>query len=184
MRVISGSARRTNLVTPSGLNTRPTTDRIKETLFNMINNELYDCIFVDLFSGSGAIGIEALSRGAKEAYFIENNRIAINCIKENLKKTHLEDDAFVMENSVLDGIKILERRNLKANIIFMDPPYNNQIEKQIIEVLSNSTIIDEDTTIIVEVSLETKMDYLDKYGFDLIKRKDYKTNSHIFLMKK
>lgn len=94
MRVISGSARRTNLVAPSGLNTRPTTDRIKETLFNMINNELYDCIFVDLFSGSGAIGIEALSRGAEGAYFIENNRKAINCIKENLEKTHLESKSF------------------------------------------------------------------------------------------
>lgn len=184
MRVISGSARRTNLVAPSGLNTRPTTDRIKETLFNMINNELYDCVFVDLFSGSGAIGIEALSRGAKEAYFIENNRTAINCIKENLAKTHLESKAFVIENNVLDGIKILERKNIKADIIFMDPPYNNQIEKEVVKALSAGNIIDENTTIIVEASLETKMDYLDEYGFDLIKRKDYKTNSHIFLMKK
>ncbi len=184
MRVISGSARRTNLVAPSGLNTRPTTDRIKETLFNMINNELYDCIFVDLFSGSGAIGIEALSRGAEGAYFIENNRTAINCIKENLEKTHLESKAFVIENSVLDGIKILERKNIKADIIFMDPPYNNQIEKEVVKALSTSSIIDENTTIIVEASLETKMDYLDEYSFDLIKRKDYKTNSHIFLIKK
>lgn len=184
MRVISGSARRTNLVTPVGLNTRPTTDRIKETLFNMINNQLYDCIFVDLFSGSGAIGIEALSRGAKASYFVENNKAAINCINENLKKTHLENNAYVIENDVLDGIRILDNKNIKADIIFMDPPYNNQFEKDVIKVLSNSNIIDENTTIIVEVSLETKPDYLDDYGFDLIKRKDYKTNSHIFLMKK
>ena len=96
----------------------------------------------------------------------------------------MESKAFVIENSVLDGIKILERKNIKADIIFMDPPYNNQIEKEVVKALSTSSIIDENTTIIVEASLETKMDYLDEYGFDLIKRKDYKTNSHIFLIKK
>ena len=88
MRVIAGTARRIQLETVKGNNTRPTTDRIKETLFNIINNDLYDIDFLDLFSGSGAIGIEALSRGASSATFVENNRNAIKCIA--VSYTHLD----------------------------------------------------------------------------------------------
>ncbi len=80
MRVIAGSARRIALKTVEGLNTRPTTDRIKETLFNMLQYQISGCRFLDLFSGSGAIGIEALSRGAKEAVFVENHPRAVSCI--------------------------------------------------------------------------------------------------------
>ena len=90
MRVIAGKARRTQLVTPEGMNTRPTADRIKETLFNMINSELYDCRFLDLFSGSGGIGIEALSRGAAFCTFVDNNNDAVTCIRKNIKKTKIE----------------------------------------------------------------------------------------------
>ena len=99
MRVIAGKARRLQLKTVKGMDTRPTTDRIKETLFNIINDLMYDAVFLDLFSGSGAIAIEALSRGAKKAYLVENNREACNCIKENLKFTHLEDGAQLMQMS-------------------------------------------------------------------------------------
>ena len=87
MRVIAGSAKRLQLKTLDGLETRPTTDRIKETLFNMIAPFLYDCVFLDLFSGSGGIGIEALSRGAKEAVFVEKNPKAMECIKSCLLYT-------------------------------------------------------------------------------------------------
>ena len=87
MRVIAGSARSLKLMTPEGQDTRPTTDRIKETLFNILQFELYDAVFLDLFAGSGAIGIEALSRGAKEACFVDSGTEAENCIKENLKYT-------------------------------------------------------------------------------------------------
>ena len=90
MRVIAGKARRIPLVTVKGMETRPTTDRTKETLFNMIAHGLCDCTFLDLFSGSGAIGIEAISRGVKKAVFVENNPNAIQCIMENLKKTQLD----------------------------------------------------------------------------------------------
>ena len=87
MRVIAGSARRRNLVCPSGEKTRPTTDRIKETLFNMIQTELMDARFLDLFSGSGGIGIEALSRGSRECVFVERAKEAISCIRTNLQNT-------------------------------------------------------------------------------------------------
>ena len=92
MRVIAGKARSIPLKTVEGLDTRPTTDRIKETLFNMLHNELADCLFIDLFSGSGGIGIEALSRGAGKAIFVEKSPKAVSCIKENLLKTKLEEE--------------------------------------------------------------------------------------------
>ena len=105
MRVIAGSARSLKLKTLEGIDTRPTTDRIKETLFNMIAPYLYDCEFLDLFAGSGGIGIEALSRGAKEAVFVEQNKKAVACIKENLTHTHLSDKAVVMSKDVMTALR-------------------------------------------------------------------------------
>ena len=96
MRVIAGTARSLPLKAPEGLDTRPTADRIKETLFNMLQAYIPGAVFVDLFSGSGGIGIEALSRGAKKAYFIENAPKAIACIRQNLTFTKMEDRAIVL----------------------------------------------------------------------------------------
>ena len=180
MRVISGSARSLRLKTIEGNGTRPTTDRIKETLFNMINDRMYDCRFLDLFSGSGAIGIEALSRGAREAVFFENNKKAVSCIKENLKFTKLIDRAQIIERNAESAVAGLSGR---FDVIFMDPPYDNEYEKKILELISKSDIADRDTLIIVEASLDTKMDYLNEYGYDIVKEKTYKTNKHIFIQK-
>ena len=112
MRVIAGSAKRLLLKTIEGKDTRPTTDRIKETLFNMMQNDVYGCTFLDLFSGSGAIGIEALSRGAEMAVMVEHNPRAAQCIRENLKITHLEDKATVMNCDVITALKRLEERQM------------------------------------------------------------------------
>lgn len=180
MRVIAGSAKRTQLKTIQGLDTRPTTDRIKETLFNMLSPSLYDCSFLDLFAGSGGIGIEALSRGASEAVFVEMNPKAMTCIKENLKKTHLEDRAMPLQMDVLSAIKRLEGKK-QFDYIFMDPPYNHEWEKKVLELLGHGKLLTQDGVIIVEASLETKMDYIEEFGFELIKEKPYKTNKHIFL---
>ncbi len=183
MRVIAGKARRILLKTVDSINTRPTTDRIKETLFNMLNNDLYDTVFLDLFSGSGGIGIEALSRGAKKAYFVENNRQASDCIKQNLAATHFEKEGILLNTDVLSSLSRLETENVMFDYIFMDPPYNNEIEKEVLKELSQKSYIDEYTTIIVEASIETNMDYLEEFGYKLIKKKEYKTNYHAFICK-
>lgn len=184
MRVIAGKARRLALKTIEGLDTRPTTDRIKETLFNMLQNNLYDCLFLDLFSGSGAIGIEALSRGAKEAYFVENNKNAVNCIKENLTFTQLKENAVVVETDVLTALRRLEDKNLIFSIIFMDPPYHKMLEKQVLEYLSTSALIDKNTIIIIESALDTDISYIEEYGYVLEKTKQYKTNQHFFIKRR
>ena len=183
MRVIAGTAKRLQLKTVKGDNTRPTTDRIKETLFNMLQNDIEGCRFLDLFSGSGAIGIEALSRGAKEAVFVENNKEAINCIKENLIFTKLVNSGIVMSYDVMTAISMLEGRNAKLDIVFMDPPYNKEIEKDVLDRLKQSEIIDSDTMIIVEASLNTSFSYLRDMGYELFKEKKYKTNKHMFIYK-
>ena len=100
MRVIAGTARRLPLKTIAGKDTRPTTDRIKETLFNILQNDIYGVRFLDVFAGSGGIGIEALSRGAAYAAFIEQNRAAVDCIRDNLRFTHLDGQASVMQSDV------------------------------------------------------------------------------------
>lgn len=181
MRVIAGKARRLSLKTIEGNDTRPTTDRIKETLFNIINSDVYESVFLDLFSGSGAIGIEALSRGAKKAYFVERNKKAIKCIEDNLNFTKLSPEAVIINNDVVSALKIFEKQKLVFDIIFMDPPYNQSHEKNVLEQLSESVIINKDTLIIVEASLETDFDYIKSLGFDIIKEKVYKTNKHIFI---
>lgn len=182
MRVIAGKARSLPLKTLEGLDTRPTTDRIKETLFNMLQPGIGGSMFLDLFSGSGAIGIEAISRGAGKAYFVENSKKACECIHDNLKFTRLEDAAIVMECDVLTAIRRLSGREL-FDIIFMDPPYNHDFEKQVLSELKNSDIADEYTTIIFEASLETDVSFVEEMGYTLEKVKKYKTNMHVFLHK-
>lgn len=180
MRVIAGKARRVPLKTLEGLDTRPTQDRIKETLFNMLQYDLADCCFLDLFSGSGGIGIEALSRGAKFAVFVEQNPKAAAIIRENLKATKLEQQALVMNCDALSALKRLEGK-YRFDYIFMDPPYNHELEKQALLSLQKSPLIDKQSTIIIEASLETNFDYLASMGYIIEKSKEYKTNRHVFV---
>lgn len=180
MRVIAGKARRLPLKTVPGSSTRPTTDRIKETLFNMIQDQLYGIRFLDLFSGSGAIGIEALSRGASEAVFVENERKAVACIRANLAFTRLEAGARVLNEDVFYALARLEGEP-PFQIIFMDPPYGHLLEKRVLEALLSSSLADGETTVIVEASRSTDFSYLGALGYEILKRKEYKTNMHLFL---
>lgn len=187
MRVIAGSARRLLLKAPKGLDTRPTTDQIKETLFNILMPYLYEANFLDLFSGSGAIGIEALSRGSRHATFVENSKPALKCIEENLVNTHFTDDATVYPMDVFSALNQLQSKLKDGevfDIVFMDPPYNMELEKQVLERLSVSPLIDSDSLIVIEASNTTDIDYVDDLGFEVEKIKQYKNNMHVFLRRK
>lgn len=184
MRVIAGKAKRLVLKTIEGQDTRPTTDRIKETLFNIISIDIPDCNFLDLFSGSGAIGIEALSRGARQAVMVEHNHKAVECIRENLKTTRLAEEAIIMNCDIMTGLRRLEGNDYIFDFVFLDPPYNNQWENQVLKYLAQSRLVHKDTVIIVEASLETEFDYLETMGYVMIREKKYKTNKHVFINKK
>lgn len=185
MRVIAGSARRLQLKTIEGVDTRPTTDRIKETLFNMLQYDLADSTFLDMFSGSGGIGIEALSRGAKKAWFVEYNPAAAKCIKENLVFTKLADKGEVLTMDYMGALKRLEGQK-SMDFIFMDPPYNCEFEQEVLRYLANSSLAGEDTMMIIEASLETDFSFIteERLPFEVIKYKKYKTNMHVFVQRK
>lgn len=182
MRVISGEKRHLLLKTLSNLDIRPTTDKIKETLFNMIQFDLNDINFLDLYAGSGAIGIEALSRGARFATFVDNNNEAIKIINENLAHTGLLEKSNVYRNDVLIFLQNY-KTDIKYDIVFIDPPYESGLYEQTLYQLSQSTIIKEDSTIIVESNKELDFSFATEYGFNIVKEKIYKTNKHVFLRK-
>lgn len=184
MRVVAGKARSLQLMTVPGMDVRPTTDRLKETLFNMITNEVPGSRFLDLFAGSGGIGIEALSRGAEHAVFVDKNRAAIQCIRKNLEHVKMSADATVLQMDAIEAIARLEQKKEPFDVIFMDPPYDCQLEKQLLLRLADSPLVTEDTLIIVEASLATEFDYLEENGYLVRKDKLYKTNRHVFIEKK
>ena len=182
MRVIAGRAGSIPLLAPEGNKTRPTTDRIKETLFNIISPYIYDSVFLDIFSGSGAIAIEALSRGARKAYLIENDRRALDCIRKNLEKTRLAKEATVIGKDVFNALTELSgEKGLRMDVIFMDPPYSLGLEKQVLSKIRASGLADEDTLFIVEADLKSDAYSLIPEGYVIESIKKYKTNRHIFL---
>ena len=184
MRVISGTARSLILKTPKGTSTRPTTDKIKETLFNMISNEIYDSVFLDLFAGSGGIGIEALSRGAREAYFCDIDREAIQCIRQNLEHTKLADKATVLKGSFEANLEKLKSLGKKFDIVFIDPPYQKGFEFFTLNFLKTSRLISEETLIIIEMSKNTSLEEIDSLYWYIFRIKEYKNNKHIFIRRR
>lgn len=144
MRVIAGKAKGIQLNTPEGMLTRPTTDRVKEALFSIIQFELPGARVLDLFGGTGQLGIEALSRGASNAVFVDSRREACQLIRSNLKKTHLEDQATVVQS---DYMEYLNRSTGLFQIVLLDPPYaevflGNAIKKITeIDILQSGGII-------------------------------------------
>ena len=162
MRVISGTARGKKLKTLEGLETRPTLDRVKEAIFNILQFDLKETTVLDLFSGSGAIGIEALSRGAKEAVFCDKSNRAINIIKENLEATRLINKSEIMNKDYKEALQILKNENKKFNIIFLDPPYKSNYAVEAIKHIIKYKLITEDGTIIVETDDENIIKELEK----------------------
>ena len=153
MRIISGLARGTKLYTLEGENTRPTLDRVKEPLFSIIQNYIKDANVLDLFAGSGALGLEALSRGAKKAILCDKSYEAIDIIKKNINKTHFEEKTKVM---CMDYKKCLLTINEKFDLIFIDPPYKIDIAVNSVEIIINNNLLSQDGIIVIETDEEER----------------------------
>ena len=179
MRVIAGTRRSLPLKSLEGDATRPTADRYKETLFNVLQTDIPGCRFLDLFAGSGAIGIEALSRGARHAVFVENSRKALQVIKDNIHFTKFEDESDLILSDAVSYVRGL--RVVDFDVIFIDPPYNNDLEVAVLEVLDGKQFKNPDVRIVVEAALEQDFSFLDRTRFVLEKVKAYKSNKHLFL---
>ena len=168
MRVITGTARGTVLKTPEGMQTRPTADRVKEALFSIINFEIPGAKVLDLFGGTGQLGIEALSRGAQNAVFVDESDAACRLIKENLRRTKLESNASVVRS---DYMAYLKRCKEKFNIILLDPPYAEVFLENSLKIISEIDILQSGGIIVAERPLGKDILW-DLPGFT--RSKDYK----------
>lgn len=180
MRIISGKARGTKLYTLEGITTRPTLDRVKESIFNIIQSDIEDSIVLDLFSGSGAIGLEFLSRGAKRAVLCDNSKDAIKIIKQNVQKTHFEENSEIYN---MEFTKLIERlQNQKFDIIYIDPPYATDFIKISIEKIIEYKLVNENTKIIVETDDETRiLNQIEKMDVEITDKRKYGRATIIFL---
>ena len=154
MRVIAGSAGSVPLIAPKGVKVRPTADRLKENLFNLLGPRIPGARFLDLYSGSGAIGIEALSRGAREAVFVENSRAALEAIRVNLRKCGLDTKARVLGMDIGKAIRRLTEEAGPFDIIFLDPPYGMGLTRQTLTWLEESSLLAAEGMIVAEVPAE------------------------------
>lgn len=151
MRVIAGKFRSRRLKSPSTLHVRPTSDRMRETLFNVLGPAVEDALFFDLYAGTGAIGIEAISRGAREVVFVESHAATGNLIRENLAALGIGEGAEVIQDPVVRALDKLAARHLLADFIFLDPPYNAPDEyAQTLEFLDTSHLVAPEGIVIAE----------------------------------
>lgn len=179
MRVISGSARGMKLRAPKGISTRPTVDRIKESLFNIIANDLSDISFLDLFSGSGGIGIEALSRGAKSAVFVDSDYESVKIIEDNIISAKMMDRSTVLKSDVQTAVAKLKKDGKKFDIIFMDPPYSKGLVQKTVSTVFDAGILKKDGFIIAEQPIEEALPNVD--GFNVFRVKEYKITKMTFI---
>ena len=179
MRIISGAAKGTRLYTLEGETTRPTLDRVKESLFNIIQNKIQDSIFLDLFSGSGAIGLEAVSRGAKKSILCDRSKDAIKIIKNNTQKTHLENKVEIFNK---DFKELLKSDIKKIDIVYIDPPYKTDYIFESLKMITENNILKEDGLIILETDEKDRiLKRIDKSKLELIDQRKYGRAHLIFL---
>lgn len=168
MRVISGIRRGAKLITREDEGVRPTTDRVKESMFNLLGMGYSGCLVLDLFSGSGALGIEALSRGAEKVICVDNDPESMAVIKKNYENLRLLPMA---EFHLCDSIEFLKKTDKKYDLIFLDPPYNRNLITPVMELLKNRNLLADDGVIVAE---SDSTDVLpDVPGFCILKQRKY-----------
>lgn len=179
MRIISGTARGTKLYTLDGGTTRPTLDRVKESLFNILQNKIQDSVFLDLFSGSGAIGLEAASRGSKKCILCDKSKDAIQIIKKNIEKTHLQNKVEVFNKDFKD---LLKNDIEQIDIVYIDPPYKTDYIFESLKIIIENNILKDDGLIILETDEQDRiLKHIDKLKLEVIDQRKYGRAYLIFL---
>ena len=180
MRIIGGKARGTKLYTLEGENTRPTLDRVRESLFNIIQKDVPNAVFLDLFAGSGAIGLEAVSRGAKKSILCDKNRDAIKIIKKNIEKTRSREQVELYEADFKEVLK--NKLKEKIDIVFIDPPYKTDFAYEAIKILANSKNIKKESLMIIETDEEERiLKQIENLEIEIIDKRKYGRAHLIFL---
>lgn len=182
MRIIAGTARSLPLKTVEGLDTRPTTDRIKETLFNIIQDEILDAIFWICLQEADRWDLRQSAAVRSMPFLSKIIKKAVACVEDNIRFTKFTKETKLYNSDVLSALRAMEGK-YRFDIIFMDPPYKQELEYDVLSYLKDSSLLKENGIIIVEASLDTAFDYLPDMGFTLKRLKTYKTNEHAFIIK-
>jgi 16S rRNA (guanine966-N2)-methyltransferase len=157
MRIVTGKFRGRRLKGPEGMDLRPTSDRLKQTLFNIIGPGVAGATILDVFAGSGAIGLEALSRGAREAVFVDSDRAAVRLIRQNLALCGLTSGYRILHGDVFAQLRMLGREGFRAGIIFLDPPYDWGPYADLVTTLFKAGIAREESRVIIEHHRKTTL---------------------------
>ena len=171
MRVISGKLKGRVLKGYNIEGTRPTMDRVKESLFASIQDYISEAVVLDLFAGSGNLGIEAISNGADRCYFVDYNRECIKVIKDNIRTFNIESDCIILEKDYQDALKYLSSNNTKFDIIFIDPPYKYNIKNELLNNIIDKNILNDNGIVVFEYSTDEVLE--NESNFKLIKNKKY-----------
>jgi 16S rRNA (guanine966-N2)-methyltransferase len=156
LRIIGGEFKGRKLLSVRGRNTRPTADRIREALFNILSAQIYEAVVLDLFAGTGALGLEALSRGAQSAFFIESNKNTLSILKRNIQACNVESRTTEVQWNIVKNLNCIRSMEPAFNLVFMDPPYNKHLLEPTLSNLHESCCLDPSARVIIEHStLET-----------------------------
>ena len=180
MRIIGGTMRGTKLFTLEGDNTRPTLDRVKEALFSKINFNLQDAIVLDLFAGSGALGLESLSRGAKKSYLCDQSRDAIKIINQNIEKTRTKEKIVLLNCDYKKALEEFKKLNVKFDIVFLDPPYKTNFAEDAAKLIMELELLNEDGIIVLETDNKEKV--IENLDTEIFEINDIKRYGRVYLL--
>jgi len=170
MRIISGTSKGRKLVTPKSQFLRPTSDRVKESIFNILREEMEGKVVLDLFAGTGNLGIEALSRGAKKAIFVEKGRQALRLIQRNLNQFGLEERSEIIPKDAIRAIGILKQRGESFDLILMDPPYEKGLIQRTLMKLNSYPVYQKDSILVIEHDRREPLPHI-MNGWNLIRER-------------
>ncbi len=178
MRIIAGNLRGAKLLAPEGENTRPTTDRIKTTMFNIIAFDIQERNVLDVFAGSGGLGLECLSRGANSATFLDVDKEAISIINKNVEKLRLEKQSTVLNKGFEEFLKSTSQ---KFDLIFLDPPYSKDIHNVALDLIIKNDCLTEDGIIVLEISSDDDCSCIDELGLEIYKQREFSRTTLNFI---
>lgn len=151
MRIIAGKAKGRKLLSPATLETRPTLDRVKEAMFSMIQGYIIDSVALDLFAGTGSLGLEAASRGAKEVYLIDKSSTTYPLLKENIVNLKLEEECTALNMDAYEALKLLIKKDLVFDIIFIDPPYCKEMIPEAMKIIEENEVLNKEGIIVTKI---------------------------------
>ena len=184
MRIIAGTHKRREIKAPKGIKTRPTSDRVKEGIFNTLREKIEGAVILDLFSGSGNLALESISRGSNFAYLVENDKNAYYTIMENVKKLDMSAKISSYNMSWEKFLDIAEKENIKFDLIFLDPPYYGKYYTEVLKSIAEKNILSEDGVIIVEAPVDLDKGIFNEKSFEIVKEAKYGDTKIFYFQKR